>query len=107
VTHIELKERLAALEQSKKTAQSQLKSISPYRRRLVELEANVEELVHQYSTILPEALDTLSTEKKHQIYKTLRMKAMVGTEGSVAVEFVLGLASDSDAGSVKAENLCS
>ena len=57
--------------------------------------------------MIPEALNAVAPEQKHQIYKTLRMKVLVGTEGTVAVKLVSGHAPDSGAGSVKTKNLCS
>ena len=93
--------------ETKKTAQGELESISLRRQRLVELERSADELVRQYSAIMPEALDTISPEERHQIYKSLRMKVLVSTEGTVTVEIVCGLAPDSGAGSVNVKDLCS
>ena len=107
ITFEELRERLAGLEETKKTAQGELESISLRRQRLEELERSADDLVHQYAAIMPEALDTISPEERHQIYKTLRMKVLVSTEGTVTVELVCGHAPDSGAGSVKAKDLCS
>jgi uncharacterized protein YydD (DUF2326 family) len=107
ITFEELRERLAGLEETKKTAQGELESISLRRQRLVELERSADDLVRQYSAIMPEALDTISPEERHQIYKSLRMKVLVSTEGTVTVEIVCGLAPDSGAGSVNVKDLCS
>ncbi len=95
------------MEETKKTAQGELESISLRRQRLEELERSADDFVRQYAAILLEALDTISPEKRHQIYKTLRMKVLVSTEGTVTVELVCGHAPDSGAGSVNVKDLCS
>jgi hypothetical protein len=56
---------------------------------------------------MPEALDTISPEERHQIYKTLRMKVLVSTEATVTVELVCGHAPDCGAGSVNVKGICS
>jgi len=106
ITFEELRERLAGLEETKKTAQGELESISLRRQRLEELERSADDFVRQYAAIMPEALDTISPEERHQIYKTLRMKVLVSTEGTVTVELVWGHAPDSGAGSVNVKDLC-
>ena len=107
ITFEELRERLAGLEETKKTAQGELESISLRRQRLEELERSADDFVRQYAAIMPEALDTISPEERHQIYKTLRMKVLVSTEGTVTVELVWGHAPDSGADSVNVKDLCS
>jgi len=103
----ELRERLAGLEETKKTAQGELESISLRRQRLEELERNADDFVRQYAAIMPEVLDTISPEERHQIYKTLKMKVLVSTEGTVTVELICGHAPDSGASTVNVKDLCS
>jgi hypothetical protein len=105
ITFEELREQLAGLEETKKTAQGELQSISLRRQRLEELERSADDLVRQYTAIMPEALDTISPEERHQIYKTLRMKVLVSTEGTVTVELDCGHAPDSGSGSVNVKDL--
>jgi site-specific DNA recombinase len=106
ITFEELRERLEGLDEAKKTAQSELESISLHRQRLEELERGAEDLVRQYATIIPESLDAISPEEKHQIYKTLKMKVLVNIEGSIAVETVSGKATDAAQSSVKTGDSC-
>jgi hypothetical protein len=54
-----------------------------------------------------EALNTIPPEKKRQVYKTLRMKVLVGIEGTVAVELISGHIWGSGPNSVNAKDLCS
>ena len=106
ITFEELRERLEGLDEAKKTAQSELESISLHRQRLEELERGAEDLVRQYATIIPETLDAISPEEKHQIYKTLKMKVLVNIEGSIAVETVSSKATDAAQSSVKTGDSC-
>ncbi len=59
------------------------------------------------AAIVPEALNAVTLEEKHQSYKVLRIKGRTEIEGTVAVKFVSGHLSVSGAESVKTENLCS
>jgi hypothetical protein len=106
ITFEELRERLEGVEEAKKIAQGELESISLHRQRLEELELSAEDLVRQYAAIVPESLDGISPEEKHQIYKTLKMKVLVNVEGTVAVETVSGEATESAQSSVKTGDLC-
>ena len=101
-----VRERLGELEETTKRAQSELEAISLRQQRLEELQRDADDLVHQYATIVPEALEVIPPEEKHRIYKTLKMKVLLNTEGTVAVEIVSGKASEPDTDSVKSGDLC-
>ena len=105
-TFEELRERLGELEETRKTAQSELVSISLHQQRLEELERDADDLVRQYAAIVPESLEVIPPEEKHRIYKTLRMKVLVNIEGTVTLEIVSGRAPEPDTGSVKSGDLC-
>ena len=101
-----VRERLGELEETTKRAQSELEAISLRQQGLEELQRDADDLVHRYATIVPEALEVIPPEEKHRIYKTLRMKVLQNTEGTVAVEIVSGKASEPDTDSVKSGDLC-
>lgn len=107
ITFEELRERLGELEETRRTAQSELESISLHQQRLEELERDADELVCQYAAIVPESLEVITPEERHQIYKTLRMKVLVDIEGTVVVEIVSGKVTELGTGSVKSGGLCS
>jgi hypothetical protein len=106
ITFEELRERLEGLEEAKKMAQGELESISLHRQHLEELERSADDLVRHYAAIVPESLDAISPEEKHQIYKTLRMKVLVNMERTVAVETVSGKVTECDQSSVNTGALC-
>jgi hypothetical protein len=106
ITFEELRERLGELEETRKTAQSELESISLHQQHLEELERDADEFVRQYAAIVPESLEVIPPEEKHRIHKMLRMKVLVNKVGTVAVEIVSGKAPESNTGSVKSGDLC-
>jgi hypothetical protein len=107
ITFEELRERLGELEETRKTAQSELESISLHQKRLEELERDADDLVRHYAALVPESLEVIPSEEKHRIYKTLRMKVLVNIEGTVTVEIVSGKVPEPDTGSVNSGDLCS
>jgi hypothetical protein len=106
ITFEELRERLEGLEETKRMAQGELESISLHRQRLEELECSADDLVRQYAAIVPEGLDAILPEEKHQTYKTLRMKVLVNIEGTVAVETISSKATELGSSSGKIGDLC-
>jgi hypothetical protein len=40
--------------------------------------------------MVPEALDALEPEERHQVYKMLKLRVAVGTDGSIEVKGTLG-----------------
>ena len=103
----ELRERLGGLEETRRTAQSELEFISLHQKRLEELERDADDLVRHYAALVPESLEVIPPEERHRIYKTLRMRVLVNIEGTVTVEIVSGKAPEPDASSVKSGGLCS
>jgi hypothetical protein len=106
ITFEELRKRLGELEETRRTAQSELESIALHQQRLEELKRDAEDLVRQYAAIVPDALEEIPPEEKHRIYKTLRMRVLVNAEGTVAVEIVSGKVTEPVTGSVKSGDLC-
>ena len=100
------RERLGELEETTKRAQSELEAIPLRQQGLEELQRDADDLVHRYATIVPEALEVIPPEEKHRTYKTLRMKVLLNTEGTVVVEIISGKAPESDTASVKSGDLC-
>ena len=100
------RERLGELEETTKRAQSELEAIPLRQQGLEELQRDADDLVHRYAAIVPEALEVIPPEEKHRIYKTLRMKVLLNTEGTVAVEIVSGKAPEPNTDSVKSGDLC-
>ena len=85
----ELRAKLAALEETHRTAQRELEMLQSRNERLVELEHDRDALFEQYASLLPEALDALEVEERHQLYRMLRMKVTTRAEGDLEMSGVL------------------
>jgi len=90
LNHDELRSRLADLEDECVMAKRELEALSKQWEKIVELERDRDGLLEFYAGMLPEALDALEPEERHQVYKMLRLRVAVGTEGGIEVKGTLG-----------------
>jgi site-specific DNA recombinase len=90
LTDEELDEALAELEDTRQTAEKELRAISARRETLEKLERDKEALLESYARMTPAALDALSPEERHQVYKMLRLTVEISPDGSLDVSGVLG-----------------
>jgi site-specific DNA recombinase len=90
LNHDELRSRLADLEDARATAEHELEALSKQRDKIEELERDRDDLLEFYAGMVPEALDTLEPEERHQVYKMLRLRVTVGTDGCIEVKGTLG-----------------
>jgi chaperonin cofactor prefoldin len=90
LTDEELDEALAELEETRETAEKELRTISARRETLEKLERDKEALLRHYAGMTPAALDALEPEERHQVYKMLRLTVEVYADGSLEVSGVLG-----------------
>jgi uncharacterized membrane protein len=90
LTDEELDEALAELEDTRQTAEKELRAIRARREVLEALERDRDALLESYASMTPAALDALSPEERHQVYKMLRLTVEVSPDGSLHVTGVLG-----------------
>jgi site-specific DNA recombinase len=90
LTDEELDEALAELEDARQTAEKELRAIRARREVLEALERDRDALLQSYASMTPAALDVLSPEERHQVYKMLRLTVEVSPDGSLDVTGVLG-----------------
>ena len=90
ITFDELREKLADLEDIRKTARRELKALEGRRERLEELERDRETLMKSYAGMMPEVLDTLIPEERQQIYRMLRLRVNAGVDGTVEISGEFG-----------------
>jgi site-specific DNA recombinase len=88
--HDELRSKLADLDDARATTARELEALSERREKIEELERNRDGLLETYAGKVPEYLDALEPEERHQAYKMLRLKAAVGTDGGIEVKGTLG-----------------
>jgi hypothetical protein len=90
ITFDELREKLADLEDIRKTARRELKALEGRRERLEELKRDRETLMKSYAGMMPEVLDTLIPEERQQIYRMLRLRVNAGVDGTVEISGEFG-----------------
>src|SRR5215217_8233689 len=86
----ELGTLLAELEETREVAETELEAIRARREVLEELERDKDALLGSYAAMTPAALDDLSPEDRHHVYKMLRLTVEASRDGSLDVSGVLG-----------------
>jgi hypothetical protein len=84
----DLKARLAELEQECKVAQAELESLRVREQDIADLERDRDALLESYAGVSEDALDALTPEQRHNLYKSLRIGVLAHADGST--EIVLG-----------------
>lgn len=90
ITFDELRAKLAALEDTRKTARRELEALSRRRKRIEELERDKDALLESYAGTVPEALDVLTPEERHRVYKMLRLQVALGPDTPPEVSGTFG-----------------
>jgi hypothetical protein len=86
----ELGAALDELEETRCTAEHELAALQSRRDALEQLELDKEALLEHYARIAPEALDSLTLEERHRLYKMLRLDVSVRPDSSLEVRGVFG-----------------
>ena len=81
----ELRVRLAALEDTRKTAERELRTLEARSEHLAQLERDRDSLLETYADLLPEAIDALGSEERHQVYRMIGMEANLAPDGSLEI----------------------
>jgi site-specific DNA recombinase len=90
ITLDELREKLAGLDDLRKTAERELRAIEIRTETLQQLERDRVSLFEHYTNMAPEALDSLTPEERHQLYRILRLRVTAGADRTLAVEGIFG-----------------
>jgi DNA repair exonuclease SbcCD ATPase subunit len=85
-----LDEALSELEEARQTAEKELEAIRARRETIEKLERDKDALLESYARMTPAALDDLSPDERHHVYKMLRLTVEVSPDGSLDVTGVLG-----------------
>ena len=89
VSFEELGAKLRELEADRATAERELGDLNARRSRLEDLERDKETLLKDYASMVPDALDELTGEERHQVYRMLRLQVFVSPDGDLDVRGVL------------------
>jgi len=84
----DLRARLAELEELRELAQRELEAPRHHGEELARLEDDRNAILEHYAGASSEALDSLTPEQRHNLYKSLRIEVFVHADG--ATEIVLG-----------------
>jgi site-specific DNA recombinase len=85
----DLRARLADLEETRETAQLELAALEGRREKLAELERDRDALMESYAGMVPEALETLSPEERHHVYKLLKLRVDLSADDTLKVSGAL------------------
>jgi site-specific DNA recombinase len=85
ITLDELRSKLAALEDTRSTARRELDALKEHRKRIEHLEQDANALLEHYASMVPEALDGLTPEERHRVYKMMRLKVTMYADGLAEV----------------------
>ncbi len=78
------------LDETRKTAERELEALRSHQKRIEELERDKEDaLLESYAGLAPEILAGLTPEERHQVYKMLRVRAVVHVDGTLEVSGAL------------------
>jgi hypothetical protein len=87
----ELRTRLLELEETRQSAERELKIVGTHKERVAELEADRDALLTSPMDIAPIALDSLTPEERRRFYKLLGLHVIAYPDRSLEVEFGDGL----------------
>ena len=81
----ELRAKLLALEETRKTAQRELEALKDHEESMAELEADRDAILQYYEKMVSGALDSLTTEERRHFYALLRLEVLSAPDGSLSL----------------------
>jgi len=90
ITLDELRSKLTALEETRDVALKELEALRSRQEHISRLEQDAEALLEHYAGMVPETLENLTSEERHDIYKMMRLKVVFSAEEPVEVTGVFG-----------------
>ncbi len=86
----ELKTKLEALKETRKTAEKELAALTSKRDRFEAMERDRDLILESYATLAPEALDTLSAEERRKVYVILNLTVEPSADGNLKISGAFG-----------------
>ncbi|MDP9476404.1 MAG: recombinase family protein [Actinomycetota bacterium] len=81
----ELRAKLAELQDARETAEEELAASRGRRERIEQMEHDRDAVLKTYAGAVPEALDVLTPEERHQVYRMLRLEVLAYADKSLKV----------------------
>jgi hypothetical protein len=79
-------EELAPLEATRQTAERELAALRQHAERVEQMERDRDAVLEHYASLAPEALDSLTSEERHHLYKMLKLKVWLAKSGDLEIE---------------------
>lgn len=89
ITFEELGAKLREMDEARETAERELAEAEGRRNQLEQLERDRDTIMEHYAGLVPEALDNLTGEECHQVYRMLRLMVYIRPDGGLDVQGVL------------------
>ena len=91
-----------------RSSSRELAAVKERRERIEDLERDADALLEHYASMVPEALDNLTPEERHRVYKMMRINALMYADGLVEITGAFGgLLEVGSSNSVKTESTSS
>jgi hypothetical protein len=90
ITLDELSSKLTALEEIRAVALKELDALKGRQERIERIEQDADALLESYAEMIPEVLDSLSSEERHDVYRMMRLNVLISTVRPVEVTGVFG-----------------
>ncbi|MDP9439462.1 MAG: recombinase family protein [Actinomycetota bacterium] len=85
ITDEELDEELTAIEETRQVAKRELAALQNRKERIEALERDRDALLEDYAGRTPDALEALTSEERHQLYKMLRLSVKIHSGCNVEI----------------------
>ena len=73
-----------------RSSSRELAALKERRERIEDLERDADALLEHYASMVPEALDNLTPEERHRVYKMMRINALMYADGLVEITGAFG-----------------
>ena len=93
-TFDELRAKLADLEETRETVKRELAALEDIRESIEQMERDKDAVLDYHVTLAPEALDELTSEERHGLYKMLRLVVFAYPDGSLEADWEWELPGD-------------
>jgi len=90
ITLEELREKLSALEETRAVAQSEINALRSRQEHVEQLQSDADTILERYAGMVPEALDALTPQERHRVYKMLRLRVILNSDGSTEITGMFG-----------------
>jgi hypothetical protein len=81
----ELRGKLAAPDETRETAERELRTLEGRSRLLENLEREKDTIIERYAGLVPDALEELSPRERHQVYRMLHLRVVAHPDDKLEV----------------------